>query len=545
MYKNLHQDWYRNAIFYSLDVESFYDSTGDGVGDFIGLINKLDYLAGLGITCIWLIPFYPSPDRDNGYDVMDYYNVDPQLGNLGDFAVFIEKADNLGIRIIIDLVVNHTSIQHPWFQEARKNKNSPYHDYYIWSEEPIEFDESRLMFKGEEETVWTYDKSAKKYYLHRFYKEQPDLNLGNEAVREEILKIMGFWLRLGVSGFRIDAAEIMVENYGLVGVDEKTLHDFFNEMLDFALAKKRDALLLAEVNGKPDEIKKFLGKGNKVHMLFNFYLNQYLFLSLVQNKATSLKEAIQNLPKLVHKNLFLNFLRHHDELNLKLLKKNEMKQVFDKLAPEENMRVFGFGIRRRLSPMFDGNQKILRFVYSLMFSLPGIPMIRYGEEIGMGDDLSLEGRESVRTPMQWTKNKNGGFSEADEKDLVHPVINKGQYGYQNINILNAQHDASSLLNWIEKLIITRKQCPEIGYGNIKIFNSPNDSILFHAFEWNKEKLYLLHNFSPEKVRCNRKKFLPEKGQLFEVLSDVETNEDTKEDILINGYGYRWFRLQKL
>lgn len=545
MNNKLHNDWYRNAVFYSLDVESFYDANGDGIGDFKGLINKLDYLSGIGVNCIWLLPFYPSPNRDNGYDVKDYYNVDPRLGTLGDFAVFLEKADQLGIRIIIDLVVNHTSIQHPWFQEARKNDGSPYHNFYVWSDEPQEFDEDILMFKGEEETIWSYDEEAGKYYLHRFYKEQPDLNLGNPAVRDEILKIMAFWLRMGVSGFRIDAAEIMIENYGLNGVDKKVLHDFFSDMLQFTLAKKRDALLLAEINGGPEEMKSFLDKGNRVQMIFNFYLNQNLFLSLVQKNANALEKALKSLPDIADSNLYLNFLRHHDELNLKLITEDEMQQVFEELAPDEDMRAFGFGIRRRLSPMFNGNKEILRLAYSLMFSLPGVPMIRYGEELGMGDDLSLEGRESVRTAMQWSKKKNGGFSEASEKDIVHPVISNGEYSYNNINVMQAQHDASSLLNWIEKLVTTRKQCPEIGFGNFEILQSPEECILFHVYKWQNEKLYLLHNFSPDEKLYNRKKLLPAKGEIFEVLSDVDTNKDTDEEICINGYGFRWFRLQKI
>jgi maltose alpha-D-glucosyltransferase / alpha-amylase len=539
------QSWYRNAIFYSLDVESFYDSNGDGIGDFIGLTRKLDYLAGLGINCIWLLPFYPSPNRDNGYDVMDYYNVDPPLGTLGDFALFMERASQLGIKVIIDLVVNHTSIQHPWFREARKSKDSPFHDFYVWSDEPKKFDRDMLMFEGEEDTIWSYDEAAGKYYLHRFYKEQPDLNLGNRAVQEEILKIMGYWLKLGVSGFRIDAAEIMIEIYGLNGVKKDELHQFFCEMLDFARSRKRDVLLLAEVNGGPTEMETFLREGRHVQMVFNFYINQHIFLSMVQQHSKAISRSMRALPDLSKHNLYLNFLRHHDELNLKLLKEKEMNEVFEHLAPDEDMRVFGFGVRRRLSPLFNDNQDQLKLAYSLSFTMPGAVMIRYGEEIGMGDDLSLEGRTSVRTPMQWTRAKNGGFSKAEPGKLVHPVISEGKYGYENVNVMQAQHDPSSLLNWVEKLVTTRKQCPEIGYGSLKILKSGNDHLLFHSFEWNGSTIYLLHNFSGEAVSCNRKKLFGKQCEIFNVMSDVEIYEDSDSEIFINAYGYRWFRLQNI
>ncbi|MBA2745261.1 MAG: alpha-amylase family protein [Flavisolibacter sp.] len=538
------QHWYQNAVFYSLDVETFYDSNGDGIGDFPGLLQKLDYLAGLGINCIWLLPFYPSPNRDNGYDVMDYYSVDPSLGTLGDFTIFMEKANLLGIRVLIDLVVNHTSILHPWFRDARKHKDSPYRDYYIWSDEPKSFQRKNLMLKGEEDTMWSYDDAACQYYLHRFYKEQPDLNLGNPAVREEILKIMGFWLKLGVSGLRVDAAEIMIEDYGQDDVDPKELYSFFNDMRSYALSKKRDAILLAEVNGDPKKMSAFLDDGNRVQMIFNFYLNQHIFLSLVKGNANILAEAMNALPALQADNQFLNFLRHHDELNLKLLQDQDMNAVLDALAPEENMRIFGYGIRRRLATMFQGHIGMQKLAYSLLFSMPGVPMLRYGDEIGMGDDLSLNGRTSVRTPMQWSKQRNGGFSDADEKDLVHPVIRENSFGYETINVMQAQHDDSSLLSWVEKLVTTRKQVPEIGIGKLEVLLSKNKPLLIHAYASKNEKIYFIHNLSDQHINCNLIESGIEKGEVFDVFSDREFNNDTEQEMCINSYGYRWFRVEK-
>jgi maltose alpha-D-glucosyltransferase/alpha-amylase len=309
--------WYQNTIVYSLDVETFYDANGDGIGDFQGLIDKLDYLAALGITCIWLLPFFPSPNRDNGYDIKDYYNVDERLGCLGDFTQLMDKAQVFGIKILIDLVVNHTSIEHPWFRQAKRSRNNRYRNYYVWSDEPLVFDSVELSFSGEENTMWTFDDEAGQYYLHRFYKEQPDLNIMNPEVRGEILKIMGFWLKMGVSGFRIDAAPIIIEPHGIKGGEKEELEKIFEEMRSFLTSRKTDAILLAEANVKPAEVQTYLNGESRMHMIFNFYLNQHLFLGLTQGKAQPLIKAFSQLPHLQPDCQWLNFLRHHDELTLK------------------------------------------------------------------------------------------------------------------------------------------------------------------------------------------------------------------------------------
>jgi maltose alpha-D-glucosyltransferase / alpha-amylase len=534
--------WYQNAVFYSLNVETYFDSNGDGIGDFQGLIQKLDYISGLGASCIWLIPFYKSSNRDNGYDVVDYYSVDRRYGTLGDFAEFIGKAADLGIKVIVDLVVNHTSIQHPWFQEARKNENSIYRDFYIWSERPLPFDKKDLMFHGEENTMWTYDEAAGQYYLHRFFKEQPDLNVGNPLVQEEILKIMSFWLKLGIHGFRVDAAELLVEDYGMKGTDKEELIGFINEMRQHAVHEKGDAILLAEVNGDPEKIKAFM-KEERMHMMFNFYINQNLFLSLAREDAGPLAEALTSLPPLRPDQQWLNFLRHHDELTLSLLREKDRSEVFRKFAPDENMQIYGRGIRRRMASMADGDVEFLEMVYSLMFSLPGTPVIRYGDEILMGDDLTLPGRASVRTPMQWSHGKNGGFSDAHKDDLVQRPIDHGPFGFEKVNVLNEQRNRQSFLNWIETLISTRKQCPEIGVGELKLIQTDIPSLLAHCFHFRDEKMFFLHHLKNDKITISKRSLGLEGFTLFDVFGCQEVRQ-LDDGFEIDGYGYQWFRSVK-
>lgn len=532
------QTWYNNAFIYSLDVETYYDSNGDGVGDFEGLTQKLDCIAGLGATCLWLLPFFPSSHRDNGYDVTDYYGVDERLGTLGDFSLFLDRANQLGMRVIIDLVVNHTSYKHPWFQQARADRNSPYRDFYVWSDKPLKYDKKSLMFTGEEETLWTYDEVAGQYYLHRFYKEQPDLNISNPQVQQEILKIMGYWLRLGVHGFRVDAAEMLVEPYGLKNTSREELLCFINVMRKFLQARLPDGLLLAEVNCGPDDMMPYLEKGERMHMLFNFFVNQHIFLSFAEQKKTPLQNALNELIEMKLTTQWLHFLRHHDELNLKLLGKKDQKKVMDAFAPEETMRIYGFGIRRRLAPLLCNNIKRLELAYSLLFSLPGAQMIRYGDEIGMGDDLSLEGRTSVRTPMQWSPSANAGFSKAPKEKLVHPVISSGEFSYRNVNSLGEQQKPHSLLNWLERLVTTRKQSPEIGCGNIFFIDSAHDEVMIHGYEWRGKKIYFVHNFSEKELHIQKSLLTSE--HLYDVFGEGARDE---EIIRLKAFQYHWFRTE--
>lgn len=537
--KNL---WYKNAIVYSLDVETFMDSDGDGIGDFQGLTKCLDRLSGIGINCLWLLPFYPSPNRDNGYDVMDYYNIDPRLGTLGDFVEFMHQARERGIRAIADLVVNHTSIQHPWFRAARKDKNSKYRNFYVWSENPPKFDPKLLMFPNVEDSIWEYDEQAQAYYLHHFYKEQPDLNIANPAVKAEICKIMGFWLELGVSGFRIDAAPFLIKDVGIEGTDKEDLQGFLSQMREFVSSRRSDAVVLAEAKVPPEQISVYTGRGDKMHMLFNFLLNQYMFLALAQGESRSLQDGLKNLPHLPSICQWLNFVRHHDELSLDLLSQSEQQEVFKAFAPDENMQIYGHGIRRRLPPMMNGDRRRIELVYSLMFSLPGTPLLRYGEEIGMGEDLSLPGRNSVRTPMQWSNAPNGGFSTAPSDALVRPAIAKGEYGYQQVNFTTQQRDPNSLINWIERLIRTRKQCPELGYGKGQILETDELCVFAHCCQWQDKAVITLHNLADR--GCTVSIALPHDQSLVDVFGDrqYEPLADNSRPIPLEAYGYRWFRV---
>lgn len=537
--------WYKNAIVYSLDVETFMDSDGDGIGDFQGLTKCLDHLSGIGITCLWLLPFYSSPNRDNGYDVMDYYNVDPRLGTLGDFVEFMHQARERGIRVIVDLVVNHTSIQHPWFQAARKDKNSKYRDFYVWSEDPPKFDPKLLMFPNVEDSIWDYDEEAGAYYLHHFYKEQPDLNISNRAVKEEICLIMGFWLELGVSGFRIDAAPFLIKGIGIKGAEREDLQGFLSEMREFVSSRRGDAVLLAEANVPPEQISVYFDKGDKMHMLFNFLLNQCMFLALARRESHPLRDGLKSLPDLPGICQWLNFVRHHDELALDRLNKSQQEEIFQAFAPDENMRIYGHGIRRRLPPMMNGDRRQIELVYSLMFSLPGTPLLRYGEEIGMGDDLSLEGRTSVRTPMQWSNAPNGGFSTAPPDALVRPVIAQGKYGYQRVNVATEQRDPNSLINWMERLIRTRKQCPELGVGSWQLLETDDLCVFAHCCEWQDKAVIALHNLADRACTVTLK--LQDDKHLIDVFGDrqYELLSDESRSIPLEAFGYRWFRVNQI
>ncbi|GAB1543977.1 alpha-amylase family protein [Scytonema sp. NUACC21] len=537
--------WYKNAIVYSLDVETFMDSDGDGVGDFQGLSNRLEHLAGLGITCLWLLPFYPSPNRDNGYDIMDYYNVDPRFGTLGDFVEFMHEAGERGIRVIVDLVVNHTSNQHPWFQAARADKNSKYRNYYVWADKPPE-NQIEPAFPDVEDSVWEYDEKAQAYYLHHFYKEQPDLNIANPAVQEEIYKIMGFWLELGVSGFRIDAAPFLIHGIGIEGADDRCLQNFLTQMRDFLSSRNANAVLIAEANVTPDKFSVYYGQGNRMHMLFNFILNQHMFLALARQQAAPLVDALKSvIPKIPSIGQWLNFVRHHDELDLSQLPQQEREEIFAAFAPEENMQIFGRGIRRRLPPMLEGNCHRIELVYSLMFSLPGTPLLRYGEEIAMGEDLSLEGRESVRTVMQWSDEPNGGFSTAPENTLARPSISQGKYGYKHVNVATEQRDPGSLMNWMERVIRLRKQCPEFGRGEWQILETDEPCVFAHCSQWQGRAMIAVHNLADRACVATIKTY--KYKHLIELFCNQHYEPINGEllSIPLSAYGYRWFRVNTM
>ncbi|WP_229206927.1 alpha-amylase family protein [Dyadobacter crusticola] len=537
----LEELWYKNAVIYSLDLETFMDGNNDGVGDFEGLCNRLDYLHAMGLDTIWLAPFQPTPNRDNGYDISDFYGVDPRHGSSGDFVEFIHKARQLGIKVIIDLVVNHTSDEHLWFQDARSSKDSPKRDWYVWSDKRPKNWNKGMVFPGVQKATWTLDEKTNSYYFHRFYEFQPDLNTENPEVRAEIARIMGYWLELGIAGFRVDAVPFILESQS---PDEKTpvMHfEYLQAMRQFLQWRRGDAVLLGEANVKPDESKQYFGdEGDGIHLMFNFFVNQYTFLALATSDTGPLIKALEATREIPERSQWAHFLRNHDELDLGRLTEEERATVFARFGPGKEMQLYDRGIRRRLSPML-GNRQQTELAYSLMFSLPGTPVIRYGDEIGMGENLDLPERAAVRTPMQWSAEKHAGFSKAEK--LVNPVVSDGYYSYEHTNVERQRRDPGSLLNWMTTLIRLRKECPEIGFGTWEILDTGHKEILGMKYTWRSKVLLVWHNFHAQSLEL----VVPEKqagtGRLVDLMQNIESKLDSNGNhtITLEAYGYRWFR----
>ena len=534
--------WWKNAIIYCLDVELFADSDGDGVGDFPGLLDKIDYLAGLGVTCIWLMPFYPTPNKDNGYDVSDFYGVDPRLGTLGDLVELLRAARERGIRVIADLVVNHTSDQHPWFQSARADESSPWREFYVWADEQPEGPPG-VVFPDAEDSNWNYDEVAGKWFLHRFYSHMPDLNIANPRVRDEISKVVGYWLELGLSGFRVDAAPFVIELAGTEAERGQDPHAFLRDLRAFTNRRRGDAILLAEANLPPEEQRRFFGDegGDEMHMLFNFILNQHVVLALVRQDPAPIVAALRELPAVPEANQWANFIKNHDELTLDKLTDAEREEVFAALAPDPDMRSFGRGIRRRVPTMLDGDRDRIELLYSLLFTLPGSPVLLYGEEIGLGDDQRVEGRGAVRVAMQWTAGPNAGFTTGDP---AVPLVTDGPYGPDKVNVATQRRDPESLLNWMERAIRTRKELPELGWGAWRVLETDQPAVLAHRCDWQGQGVLVLHNLGPERVQVGVEMGdIETGGPMAELLGDQRYGPaKTGQPLALDGFGYRWLRL---
>lgn len=534
--------WYQDAIIYCLDVETYADSNGDGVGDFCGLTSRLNHIAGLGFTCIWLLPFYPTPNRDNGYDIADYYGVDPRLGTLGDFVAFTRQAHERGMRVLIDLVINHTSDQHPWFQQARQSPDSPYRDFYVWSKEkPADADEG-MIFPGQQHTTWTYDRQAKAHYYHRFFPHQPDLNINNPRVREEIAKIVGFWLQLGVDGFRIDAAPFVIELRDITAEGVVNPYEYIDELHDLLAWRSDGAMLLAEANVDLDQLPLYFGESDRMHMLFNFILNQLTYLAFARGQAEPITRALRMLPPKPKGCQWAVFMRNHDELALERLSDRERDEVAAAFKLTEEMWLYNRGVPRRLPPMLADPQRV-RQAYSLLLTLPGTPVFWYGEEIGMGDDLSQPERNAVRTPMQWSSEVNAGFSTAPPELLTRPVISGGAFGYEKLNVAAQQRDPDSLLNAVEQMLRVRRQCPEIGCGEVSIRDSDQLSVLALRYDSPGGSLVAVHNLSD--TPCTAVVDLGEGVAYLTDLLDGYTHVpvDSKDHPLeLAAYGSRWLRI---
>jgi maltose alpha-D-glucosyltransferase/alpha-amylase len=536
--------WYKNAVIYCLSVGSYMDANGDGIGDFEGLMRRLDYLHGLGVTAVWLMPFQTSPCKDDGYDVADYYNVDPRYGTLGDFVEFAHGAKQRGIRVLIDLVVNHTSNEHRWFKEARRDPKSKYRDWYVWSKKKPANADQGMVFPGVQKTTWSYDKEARAYYFHRFYDFQPDLNTSNPEVQAEILKIMGFWIQQGVSGFRMDAVPFIISTKGADVKRPQEQWDMLRTFREFLQWRQGDCIILAEANVLPETDMKYFGKdGERMHMMFNFQVNQHLFYALASCDTRPLIKAMKATKPRPATAQWGMFLRNHDELDLGRLTKKQRQKVFDEFAPEENMQLYDRGIRRRLAPMLGGDQRRLELAYSLMFTLPGTPVIRYGDELGMGDNLDLPERNCARTPMQWSAEPHAGFTKSGK--LNNPVIDEGPYGYQRINAAVQRRHADSLLNWTERIMRMRKEVPEIGWGDFEVLKARDPAVLALRYDWRNNSVLVLHNLHEEPREVLLDVGLGEQGKrLMNLLGDEHSDAEKsgKHRIVLEGYGYRWYRV---
>jgi maltose alpha-D-glucosyltransferase/alpha-amylase len=536
--------WYKNAIVYCLCVATFMDSDGDGIGDFTGLMRRLDYLHGLGVTAIWLMPFQSSPGRDGGYDITDYYDVDPKYGTLGDFVEFTHGCRQRGIRVLMDLVVNHTSDQHRWFRNARSSPKSKYRDWYVWSKRKPKNANKGMVFPGVQKSTWTYDDAAKSYYFHRFYDFQPDLNTAHPDVMAEILKIMGFWIQLGVSGFRMDAVPFVIAEKGPGLARPKEQYEILRTLREFLSWRKGDAIVIAEANVLPDTDLEYFGKaGERLQMMFNFQVNQVLFYALASGDSRPLVRALKKTRPRPSTAQWGQFLRNHDELDLGRLTNEQRQTIFDTFGPEQDMQLYARGIRRRLAPMLQGDRRRLELAYSLMMTLPGTPVLRYGDEIGMGDDLSLPERQCARTPMQWSTETHGGFTGGDKSILT--VITGGAYGYEHVNVAQQRRDPNSLLNWMERIIRMRKEVPEIGWGDFSVLRTRTPEVLALRYDWRNNSVIVLHNLGalPREILLDVGLAGKESERLVNLLSSDHSvaNRSGKHCILLEPYGYRWYR----
>ena len=542
--------WWKNAVLYCLDVQTFLDSDGDGCGDFKGLSARIDYLAGIGVTCIWLMPFFPSPERDDGYDIVDFYAVDPKFGTLGDLVELVRTASDRGIRVIADLVLNHTSIRHPWFQSARSSPDSPYRDFYVWQDEKPQEKPGDVVFPDEEDSNWAYDRKAGKWYLHRFYSEQPDLNVANPRVRDEIAQIAGFWLQLGLSGFRVDAVPFLLEPTGMPEGAIQDPHELMRDLRAYLGRRRGDVILLGEVNLPPDQLPAFFGTGGRreLDMAFNFPVMQAMYLALARGDAGPIRDAMSGLPELEQECQWASFVRNHDELTLDQLSESEREEVFAAFGPTKDVQLYGRGIRKRLPTMLGGDERRIRMVYSLAFSLPGTPVLFYGEEIGMGENLDIEGRLAVRSPMQWSAGANGGFSAAeDPRSLCRPMTAAEGFGPGEVNVASQYREPGSLLNWFERLIRRRKDCPELGWGSFRPLDTGEAAVFAHRSDWEGGTIVAVHHLGDEPVSIS---FALDDAKQVDALVDLFADHELKPDssgrvsLDLEPYGHRWLRARR-
>jgi maltose alpha-D-glucosyltransferase/alpha-amylase len=486
--------WYKDAVIYQTHVRAFCDSNGDGIGDFVGLTQRLDYLQELGTNTVWLLPFYPSPLRDDGYDIADYTTVHPSYGTLDDFKAFLTAAHNRGLRVIIEMVMNHTSDQHPWFQEARSSQDNPKRDWYVWSDTDTKYQGVRIIFIDTELSNWTWDPVSKSYYWHRFFSHQPDLNFDNPAVFEAIWEIMRFWLDMGVDGFRLDAVPYLVEREGTSCENLPETHAVIKEVRKRLDEFYPGRMLLAEANQWPADVRAYFGEGDEFHAAFHFPLMPRMFMAVKLEDRKPIIEILDQTPPIPKNCQWCIFLRNHDELTLEMVTDVERDYMYDEYATDKTMRI-NLGIRRRLAPMMENDRRRIELLNGLLMSMPGTPIVYYGDEIGMGDNIYLGDRNGVRTPMQWNGGTNAGFSFADPERLYSPLISNSVYGYQVVNVDSQRRFSHSMLSWMKALIKTRNSYRVFSRGTMEFLRPSNHRVLAYIRELGNEKILVVNNLS--------------------------------------------------
>jgi maltose alpha-D-glucosyltransferase/alpha-amylase len=537
--------WYKRAVFYEVLIRGFYDSTGDGTGDIRGLTQKLDYIEWLGVDCIWLLPIYNSPLRDGGYDISDYLTVLPEFGDIGDFVLLIEEAHRRGIRIIADMVMNHTSDQHPWFQASRSDPDGPYGDFYVWSDSDERWPDARIIFVDTEASNWTWDPVRQQYYWHRFFSHQPDLNFDNPVVQDAMIEVLRFWLDLGIDGFRLDAVPYLYERDDTNCENLPETHQYLRRVRKEVDSLYPDTVLLAEANQWPADVVEYFGDGDECHMAFHFPVMPRIFMAVRREQRYPISEIMAQTPEIPDNCQWGIFLRNHDELTLEMVTDEERDYMYSEYAKDPRMKA-NIGIRRRLAPLLDNSRDQMELFTALLFSLPGSPVLYYGDEIGMGDNIYLGDRDGVRTPMQWSPDRNAGFSTCDPQRLYLPVIMDPVYGYQSLNVEAEMRGTNSLLQWTRRLLAIRRRHPTFGQGTYTELGSSNPSVLAFVREFGDDVVLCVNNLSrfAQPVELDLRRY--EGVTPVELTGGVHFPRVGEWSYLLTlaGHGFYWFQLTR-